>query len=245
MSGVTSKRNDFKRIVYENRNPAIYGIVIFNRGELVLKIANKNFSLTTEDVFILSNNTNVMVDVLDALWPMWLPSHSEMLHILTVDMKSFGFKMIIITDQIESSAICTRISDQCQKTMLQEGLNTQIDGIPLFHPKEVLHWIVVIRKLGQSYNPYIPDSPLARTIYRAYAWTQSMLEETNVNGIFYSANEKLTIAGKNVPGELIIVAMPVGVVAKEAEKIIGQLEAYIKQNRSVLFDLDPLVWDEK
>ena len=246
MCGITRKRSVFKKLICKNHVSPVYNVIMFFRGEVLCQVTSKTFSASTEDIAILSNSTCPQTDSLDNSWtPIWLPSHAEMLHILTVDLKDFGCKMIMISDRIDACPECTKMAEAALKDFKDAGLQEQIQGIKQFKPTGVLHWIVCNKKLLQVHAPYIQDSQLSRIIYRAYSWTAETLEEHPTKGIFYIASEQITIVGKQTQSEISMIALNVGITAADAQKIYAQFEEYFSKNRDVFFDNEQTFFDEK
>ena len=246
MAGLTNKRNLLKSIILDNKSTDVYTVILFFRGEVVLQINSKNFSVSSEDILILSNNAYPQTDTLDNSWkPIWLPSHEEMLHFLTVDLKEFEFSMILISDQITAFPECTRIAEATKEGFRSKNIQQFTNGIKQFSMPGVLHWIACNRKIEQVHSPYIPDTPLSRAIYRAYAWVEQTITENPINGIFYFASEQLTIVGKQKGQEISMIALNVGVLASDAQKIYNAFEEYFQENKDVFFDFEYTIFDDK
>ena len=246
MCGITKARNQFKKIIRENHSPEVYSIIVFFRGEVLCQINSRHFEVSCDDIMILANNAYPTTDSLDNSWkPIWLPSREDMLHFLTVELKEFELTMILITNQINACPECTRVAEATNKGFLAANLKEQIQGIPQFKRPGVLHWIACNRKIGQVHAPYIPDSPLSRAIYRAYAWAEEYLSANPMNGIFYFASEQLTIVGKQADKEISMIAMNVGTLASQAQEVYSSFEKYFKENQNVFFDMEQTYFDDK
>ena len=246
MAAITEARNRFKKIICENRTSEVYSVILFFRGEVVCQINSKHFAVSADDIMILANNAYPPSDSLDNSWkPIWLPSREDMLHFLTVELREYEMTMILITDQINACPELTKAAEATNKGFLAAGLKNQINGIKQFRKPGVLHWIVCNRKIGQVHAPYIPDTPISRAIYRAYAWTEKYLSENPMNGIFYFATEQMTIVGRQNGQEISMIAMTVGVVASDAQTTFKQFEEYFQENKNVFFDYEQTLFDDR
>ena len=113
MCGISKNRNEFKNIIYNLKIDSILGIIVFYLGEVFLIIQKKNYDISVEDIHILSNNSYPQTDSLENSWsPIYLCSFNTMLHILTVNLKDSPFKIVLLSEDAESSHKCTHIADQ-------------------------------------------------------------------------------------------------------------------------------------
>lgn len=245
VAGLSSAKEKFASIVHENREKSILAVVIFHYGDVFLTVEDVDFHLKADDVLVLASNTYPSSTTFDSQWvPIWLPSHTEMVHMLTVDIAMFEFKMVLISNQICYTESVAEMVSRVSKKMQNESLKQLISPVPDFRADGLLHWMVGNRDLEQVYCPYMEVSPLSDLIYSNYAWTYEFLRgfKESENGEFYLALEDLTIFGVHSSKETVIAAAKPGTPAPAAKKLCVELNSFIENKRNTIFDPRPLKW---
>ena len=244
MCGISKNRNEFKNIIYNLKIDSILGIIVFYLGEVFLIIQKKNYDISVEDIHILSNNSYPQTDSLENSWsPIYLCSFNTMLHILTVNLKDSPFKIVLLSEDAESSHKCTHIADQIVEKFKNLHNDIKNDLIPQFKPEPVLHWIIANKNLNQVHSPFILESNLSTLIYIHYSWIIDYIEKNNIKGVFYLATEDLTLIGKVNNNEIIIITLSLGISIDIANNILNNFENYFLDYKNVFFDYDPKFWE--
>jgi hypothetical protein len=119
MAAITDRRKMFSQIVWHNRpasSKSILAAIVFYYGDAFLIVESMTFHLSPDDILVLANNAYPAMESLENTWtPICLPTHEQMLHILTCDVKAFSFKVIFISDQIDAYAKCTQMAERIEQ----------------------------------------------------------------------------------------------------------------------------------
>lgn len=237
-------RDQFFKVTFEKRQPCVYAAVFFYQGDAFLIVEHEDFHLSPDDIMILQNNTYPSTESLGSAWtPICLPSHVNMLHILTVDLTSCNFKLILISDQIDACPGCTKMAEEISAALVELKLSEKMAPLEPLQDPGILHWIIANRPSEQVYSPYIEPSNLCSRIYKGYAWIYEYLKNSNHVGPFYAATEEITLYGYHRNEETLISASAVGTSASEAATHLDKLAAYVNANRRVFFDNNTKKWE--
>ncbi|KAH0788079.1 vacuolar fusion protein MON1 B-like [Histomonas meleagridis] len=241
MAPISNKRKSFSKIVKSKRPNCVSAAVIFYQGDVFFTIETAAFHLTTDDIRILSTNVYPPASYENCWTPIWLPSHTQMFHILTYGVNEYSLQIILISEDIEAQYECIQMAEGITSEFIKQKL--KLNPIPPFKDETVLSWAVASMHLKQVCSPFMQISELSEAIYKNYAWTYEYLKGVGINGEFYLANEEITVFGVHSNEETIIAAAPPGTTAAKAQELIKMLRDYVEENRGTMFDLNPLKWD--
>ena len=245
MAALSPAKEKFAAIVHENRDKSVLAVVIFHYGDVFLIVEDVDFHLKADDVLVLASNTYPSLTSFDSQWlPIWLPSHEEMVHMLTVDISMFEFKMILISNQICFTESVANMVTQISTKMQCERMKQLIAPVGEFRTDGLLHWMIANRSLEQVYCPWMEVSPQSDMIYSNYAWTYEFISKNSQSerNEFYLALEDLTVFGVHSGQETVIAAAKPGTPASVAKRLLVDLIRFIKDKRNTIFDQKPLRW---
>jgi hypothetical protein len=235
---------DEQRVLTEacSRKPkAVLAVVLFYNTDLFYVVESPSFHLTADDILILANNKILVMDSFENTWtPIWLPSHQQMIHNLTVTIhtKGYEFKTVFISNTIDACGDCTQMSEEIGAAVQQE-----YDGIvrvQLPRANGIWHWLIANRSVERLYTPFM-EGDKSDLIYRYYAWVYEYLKNATLeaNGQFYVATQDLTVFGRHTQNETIIAATDPGCTADRAHCLFAELEADLHDLRRALAERAP------
>jgi hypothetical protein len=238
LASVTDQGKKFSQSVCAKRVKAVLAVVVFHHTDVLFITESTGFHLSADDVLILANNTCLVMDSYENTWtPIWLPTHQQMLHILSVpiSINRYTFKSIFISNLIDGSQDCTRMAEE-----ITRGMSDDHDVIrPIVLPRidKIRHWLIADRLTERLYTPFL-GGDFSDIIYRNYAWVYEYLKNTTIgaNGMFYIATEEITIFGRHNHNETIIAAADIGCKADEAQQLFRMLNEELKDVRNNLQD---------
>ncbi|OHT00538.1 hypothetical protein TRFO_07849 [Tritrichomonas foetus] len=246
MAAVAHQREQYARVVKDNFTKNIYACVAFYQGDLFFYVETKDFHMTPDDILILLNNSFPSSTESITSWaPLCLPNREEMFHILTVYAKEdFDFTMLFISDQIEMCPQATKMSESIIRDFKTLISINRPDVIEPIENTDIFHFTIANHRIGQVYSPIILSQDLSKVIYRSYTWAYEYLKTSPISGPFYIATDELTLFGHHANDETLIAATHVGCSAQNAQSLLDELDKYIQEHKSEIFDFSPLKFEE-
>jgi hypothetical protein len=252
-AAITEHREQFAGVIHRNRIKSAFAVVVFHYGDVVLTVEDSAFHVTPDDILVLANDTYPVVSSSTSrLTPIWLPSHTDMLHVLTMAVPGFELFLVIISGQGDAYQSLTNMGQSIIDEWKREEMQTLIQPLDTLPSLKILHWMIADHNLQQCYSPYMMrrqdgekgEEDIRDVIYRNYAWVYEELKNPamGIRGEFCVTSHELTVFGTHGPAETLIAAAPVGTRPAQVAELLTALQSFAKERRKMIFEPTPLKW---